>query len=325
MPLASYRNHLVSVVIPSRGRPKIVLRAVRSALAQSFRDLEVIVVIDGPDEETAAALRELHDERLRFISLPESVGASAARNVGVQNSAGRWVALLDDDDEWLPTKIQKQVTAAMAASTLRCLVVCRILLRSGGRESIVPNRLPRPGEEVSEYLFGAPRNGFQTSAFFCERELLLEIPWRRLNGLQDIDWFLRVLRAPATQMLFVDEPLSIYWMESEDTITKKLRWDSCLDWGRNNRNLMTRKAYSCFIAKFCVSRAVSQQAGSRSWLNLLAELLFSGIPSARSLALFVGYTIVPFERRRAIGNFHSKVLTSLHRQLTKSFPLRESF
>jgi hypothetical protein len=72
----------VSAVIPSRNRPQIVRRAVQSALSQTCTDLEVVVVIDGPDSSTVKVLEQMNDSRVRVIELAESVGASEARNIG---------------------------------------------------------------------------------------------------------------------------------------------------------------------------------------------------------------------------------------------------
>ena len=91
----------VSVVIPTRLRPALVPRAVRSALAQTLTDIEV-VVIDGPDPDTREVLAAIADPRLRIVELERSGGAPAARNVGVDHARAAWTALLDDDDEWLP-------------------------------------------------------------------------------------------------------------------------------------------------------------------------------------------------------------------------------
>src|ERR1041385_5815082 len=97
---------LVSAVIPTVGRPGLLPRAVRSALGQTVDDLEVIVVIDGPDDATRDALTAIDDPRLRVVQLPENVGLSSALNAGIREASGRWVALLDDDDEWFPRKLE---------------------------------------------------------------------------------------------------------------------------------------------------------------------------------------------------------------------------
>ena len=95
---------LVSVVIPTRNRPRLVLRAVASAMRQTYRTLQIVVVVDGPDTESVIALREVQDARIKIVALHENVGGSEARNVGVRESSGNWIAFLDDDDEWLPEK-----------------------------------------------------------------------------------------------------------------------------------------------------------------------------------------------------------------------------
>src|SRR5262249_32788271 len=106
---------LVSIVIPTRNRPGLVTRAVRSALDQTFSAIEVIVVLDGPDEKTIRALAEVEDRRLCLVILTQSVGAQEARNAGVRKARGQWVAFLDDDDEWLPLKLERQIEAANAS------------------------------------------------------------------------------------------------------------------------------------------------------------------------------------------------------------------
>ena len=103
----------VSVIIPTLKRPAMLQRAIRSVLAQGFQDFEIIVVIDGPDAETVPMLVETLDSRIRVVSLPANVGLAEARNVGIRHARARWVALLDDDDEWLPDKLRLRLRPAL--------------------------------------------------------------------------------------------------------------------------------------------------------------------------------------------------------------------
>jgi glycosyltransferase involved in cell wall biosynthesis len=107
---------IVSVVIPTKNRPSLVDRAVRSVLCQTIESLEVVVVVDGPDPETEAVLAKITDARLRVVVLPASGGAPAARNAGFSGARGAWIALLDDDDEWLPNKLERQLHACENSS-----------------------------------------------------------------------------------------------------------------------------------------------------------------------------------------------------------------
>src|SRR5437867_1918848 len=142
----------VSVVIPTLGRPHLVTRGVRSALAQTHGDIEVVVVVDGPDEETCAALAEIGDPRLRVVRHPTRGGAPNARNVGVREARAPWTALLDDDDEWHPDKLATQLAAATRTPVATPIVTSRLTVRTPRTEFPLPRRLPDPGEPLSEYF-----------------------------------------------------------------------------------------------------------------------------------------------------------------------------
>jgi glycosyltransferase involved in cell wall biosynthesis len=98
-----------SVVIPTRNRCRRLELAVRSALAQIALDLEVVIVDDGSADATERVASAFADPRVRYVRRPVSEGVSAARNVGIAEASGRWIAFLDDDDLWAPTKLAQQI------------------------------------------------------------------------------------------------------------------------------------------------------------------------------------------------------------------------
>src|SRR5208282_582118 len=108
-------------------RPQLVTGAVDSVLRQSLRDIEVIVVIDGPDEATQRVLQTIDDPRLRILPLPENVGLGEARRAVTHAARGPWVALLDDDDTWLPQKLAIQLDAARRSRHRQPIVTCRVI------------------------------------------------------------------------------------------------------------------------------------------------------------------------------------------------------
>jgi glycosyltransferase involved in cell wall biosynthesis len=103
----------VSVVVPTLGRPLLAL-ALRSALGQRGVDLEVIVVDDGSGGRPRPLLERIGDPRVRMLGHDRRRGIAAARNTGVAEAHGAWVAFLDDDDLWAPDKLARQLDRAQA-------------------------------------------------------------------------------------------------------------------------------------------------------------------------------------------------------------------
>ena len=99
---------LVSVVIPTFNRRELVCRAIDSVLAQTRAVDEILVVDDGSTDDTGAALQARFGDRVRHVWQPNA-GVSAARNHGMRLATGRYIALLDSDDEWLPEKTALQL------------------------------------------------------------------------------------------------------------------------------------------------------------------------------------------------------------------------
>jgi glycosyltransferase involved in cell wall biosynthesis len=103
-------NPKVSVVIPTYNRAGKVQKAIESALAQTFSDLEVIVVDDGSADDTGKILGETFGSQIRYFAQANQ-GASAARNKGIAEARGEWVAFLDSDDQWELDKLEWQFKA----------------------------------------------------------------------------------------------------------------------------------------------------------------------------------------------------------------------
>jgi glycosyltransferase involved in cell wall biosynthesis len=105
----------VTVIIPTRDRRRFLERSVRDALRQAGVELEVVVVDDGSREPGAVEGIERLDPRIRLVRHDRPRGVAAARNTGIENAGAEWVAFLDDDDRWAPTKLRTQLDAATAA------------------------------------------------------------------------------------------------------------------------------------------------------------------------------------------------------------------
>ena len=98
----------VSVVIPTYNRADLIGKTLDSVLAQTYGDLEIIVVDDGSTDDTRAILSQYRDKRLSDIC-QENQGPGLARNTGIRAAKGEWVAFVDSDDLWVPEKLERQL------------------------------------------------------------------------------------------------------------------------------------------------------------------------------------------------------------------------
>jgi len=101
----------VSVIIPTYNRADLLPRALNSVLNQTFQDFELIIVEDGSTDNTKQLVEEFQkkDERIKYIWQKNSGGPAKPKNTGIKNSQGEFIAFLDDDDEWLPEKLETQL------------------------------------------------------------------------------------------------------------------------------------------------------------------------------------------------------------------------
>lgn len=102
------KKEKISVVIPTYNREKLIVRSIESVLKQTYKNIEVIVVDDASDDNTKKVVKKIKDERIKYIKLESNKGACYARNVGIENASGKYVAFQDSDDVFHEDKIEKQ-------------------------------------------------------------------------------------------------------------------------------------------------------------------------------------------------------------------------
>ncbi len=154
-------------MLPSYNRAALLCRAITSALRQTFRDYELIIVDDASTDATAEAVSAFCDPRLRYIRMEQNRGVSAARNIGIRAASGRFVTFLDDDDEFMPdllAEMYAHLADAPASVGFAWCSVRRVKLTSNGpavlREQIW-NRAPSTiTSREGEYRYLSIGTGF---------------------------------------------------------------------------------------------------------------------------------------------------------------------
>lgn len=196
----------VSLIIPTFNRPHLLPRAVESA-RRAGRDLEVVVVDDGSVDETARACREI--QGIKYVRLDRNQGVAGARNVGLLESEGEFIAFLDDDDLRLPDSLERQV-ALLEAAPEAGLVGSAVLMAD---EHCVPTgEVAYPHAESGDVfwqvlelnLFLLPASVLVRKSCFFEVGLFKQ----RLAGIDDWDMWARI--AELRPFVVDRQPVSIY-------------------------------------------------------------------------------------------------------------------
>ena len=195
---------LVSVIIPTYNRADLVRQALASVKAQTYRDFEIVVVDDGGTDGTYEVLSA--DRELRVLRHPDRRGVSAARNLGVAEARGEWLAFLDSDDLWLPDKLARQISWLESQPELLICQTDETWVRRGVRVN-----KPAAHRKVAGRIFlpSLARCMISPSAVILNRRLLQDHGAfdATLPAAEDYDLWLRLTWR--YEVGLVDEPLVI--------------------------------------------------------------------------------------------------------------------
>jgi len=198
---------LVSVIIPSKNRPDFLIQALESVFAQTYKNLEVIVVDDGSTPPIESFIAERYGGLVKILRNEQSRGAPAARNAGAKLASGEFVAFLDDDDLWMPEKIERQLEIYSTLSEDYGVVYC-------GYNFVVNNRVvPRENKYKSQgYVFPQSLRGCPVGS---PTPLIRRKCFEQVFGFDEVlpacqDWDLWVRLSKICKFSFVPQSLALY-------------------------------------------------------------------------------------------------------------------
>jgi len=183
---------IVSVIIPTYNRAYLIDKAINSVLSQTYRDYEIIVIDDASTDNTREVVESFTDSRINYIFHANNLGVSAARNTGIKASRGKYIALLDSDDEWLPEKLEKQVVILHNESS-EVGVVCSWQFNiKDNDEYICKGCLPKKEGFIYEYLLS--KNYLSVPTVLIRKECFEKVGLfdDLLNGQEDWDMWIRI-------------------------------------------------------------------------------------------------------------------------------------
>jgi len=176
----------ISVIIPLYNAEKYVAQALGSVLGQTMGDYEVLIVDDGSSDNSVAVCRELKDPRIKIISQTNS-GAASARNRGINESIGDYIAFLDADDAWVPEKLAKQLAHLEHSPDVGISFGRSLLMDQSGVRLTILQKMPTHCTAVELLLRNLITN---TSTPFIRRQVLEDIRFKEIvNGTLQYAYF----------------------------------------------------------------------------------------------------------------------------------------
>ncbi|HOW51573.1 MAG TPA: glycosyltransferase family 2 protein [bacterium] len=314
---------LVSVIIPTYNRATMVIEAIESVLAQTYRNIEVIVVDDGSVDDTEILVARITDERLRYLKIPHA-GRSVARNHGIRHARGEYIAFLDSDDLFLPDKISKQVEVLRGQSIvgLVCSSAYFVTVTEEVSQAVVPwhkglDEMLR-GFKV-DYIYHETKSGdIYRDVMIYDPSFTLILPTvmvkksvfdlagyfdESMSRIEDIDMWRRISKHVYCQSLI--EPLTIVRRHEGNTVETTTELLGSIDYyvgklfsedsNKVGKNFIRKKAAKMYLTYYLF---LNEQASScRSFLARAVKYYALAI-----LADVWRIAIMPFRRlgRRAL-------------------------
>ena len=215
------KRPLVSVIMPTYNHAQFIGDAIESVINQTWQTWEMLIIDDGSTDNTKSVVQSYvsKDSRIKYFALGQNSGrAAVARNYGINNSKGKYVAFLDSDDMWKPTKIEKQIELLENDDNIFMVYSRYIVIKNGIFLRILPKRKKLRAGNVFVPLFLS--NNFIGSSSVLLRNIVKEN-----NYLFDTDIGLRAIEdyalwleiAKNKQIAYIDEPLVVYREHGSNT------------------------------------------------------------------------------------------------------------
>ena len=282
---------LVTAIITTHNRKTLLRRAIESVLNQTYTNIECIVIDDKSNDETDILCK---DYPIQYIYIPasESKGGNYARNKGIKAAKGEYIAFLDDDDYWLPTKIEKQV--ALIESKDCEMVHCgRILETIKNGKTYYKETLPNPAHygDMSKMILLTICT--TTTNILAKKQALFDVGLfdEELKFWQEYELTIRL--AQRKPFYFVNEPLSVYRIDVKDKnrlTNKYYEWKNTVKYIHKKHEELYKKL--SFIEHFKLKQLI--------WIDALTRSKSSGL-----IFLYFYYFILllPFKVTRKIKSF----------------------
>lgn len=264
----------ISIIMPTYNRGYVIEKAIDSALRQSFREYELIIVDDGSSDHTFDIVKRYRDKRIKYYRLEENRGANYARNFGIRKAQGTYLAFLDSDNEWDKFFLEKRI--GILKEQKAGLVFGRLVrLDENGPEVWPQNRAEEMSskENIMKILFFG--NLIDTNTVLMRHKYYTETGGfdENLKRFQDWDFFFRVLCRDEVKVYFSDDELVKSWMQP-GSISKQpdLYWPSRIRIFQKQLCMCREKGYLYDIVYYMIHSSGEREVSAEIKKEILSVL-----------------------------------------------------
>jgi glycosyltransferase involved in cell wall biosynthesis len=209
----------VSFIIPTYNRARVIKRSIKSALNQTYRDFEILIVDDGSTDETFDVVKPLvQPPRVRYLRHKENKGSQAARNTGIKNARGDYIAFLDSDDTWIPNKTELQLDAIKKRGADYVVLSGIWKIENGAKKRFFDKHY-----EGCVYTELLANDGPGYGCLLLPRDWLAQIGFLDERITAFADWDTCISLSKLFEFTTVDEPCVNYYQDDPHSIQKNRR------------------------------------------------------------------------------------------------------
>lgn len=288
----------ISVVIPTYNRSEVIGKAIASVLGQTVQDFEIIVVDDGSNDDTEAVVSRIGDPRIVYTKQANG-GGSRARNRGIDEAKGRYIAFLDSDDSFLPAHLETMLPLVEGGGKI--VAYSQVIVdRQQGKSYLKPPYAIHPAQEMAEYLC-CTRGFVQTSTVVLPADIARNVRFK--EGLpfgQDTDFAIR-LSLDGCRFVMAPRP-SVVWNDGFDPsrVSARRKGAKNIPWIEGLRPLISPRAYHGYRG-WHVAKGLSQTSKYEA-LKLYLTALRHGCYSPKLSFIIFCQIFISDERYRELSD-----------------------
>lgn len=290
---------LVSVIIPTYKRSDKIERAIKSVINQTYKNIEIIVVDDNanyPEErrKTIEIVSKYKD--VKFITNKENLGGALNRNVGIENSNGKYIAFLDDDDEFLEQKIEKQMKLMKEKESKNInvgMIYCyKNIIKTNGSLWFV-GQVNKEGKCLFEHMKECVET---TSTWLCKKEVLERVGlFENVKAHQDNILLMKIL-AYGYEIYRVPEALVNFYLHNGNGITKRNKnyieyTKTLIEFKRKYYNLLSKKEIEEieYVNSSMLLDLYKENGMLKEYREELKKMIFKHKPRKRTIKYIINY------------------------------------